>query len=169
MSYYKIRISHTPKAKASVRMQKSKWYNPSAKGMARTTNAIKEQLPPDFKILEGPLMMIVHYRLPTRKFASAKRKKFLDGQPHVLRPVGDNLEKFLNDCMTGVVFKDDCQIAFLFRSKTLINSLEGETLIFIRELRSMEVADYGQMVHDIQDHISPSEVPIVFLKPGEPL
>jgi len=98
-----------------------------------------------------------------------KRKKFLDGQPHVLRPDGDNLEKFLNDCMSGVVFKDDSQIAFLFRSKTLINSLEGETIVFIRELKSMCVADYGQMVHDIQDHISVDDSPIVYLQPGEPL
>jgi len=169
MSYYKIKISHTPKAKASVRMQKNRWYNPSAKGMARTINEIKEQLPPDFQLLQGPIMMITHYRLPVRKFASVKRKKFLDGQPHVLRPDGDNLEKFLNDCMSGVVFKDDSQIAFLFRSKTLINSLEGETIVFIRELKSMCVADYGQMVHDIQDHISVDDSPIVYLQPGEPL
>lgn len=137
--------------------------------MARTINEIKAQLPADFQLMQGPLMMIVHFRLPTRKFIAQKRKKELHGQPHVLRPDGDNLEKFLNDCMTNVVFKDDSQIAFLFRSKTLINSQEGETIIFIRELRSMCPTDYLQMVKDVQDHISPDEGPIVYLQKGEPL
>ena len=29
---------------------------------------------------------------------------------HIVKPDKDNLEKFIKDCMTGIFYKDDCQI-----------------------------------------------------------
>jgi hypothetical protein len=59
-----------------------------------------------------------------------------------VRPDGDNLEKWLNDCMTGHVFKDDSQITWMLRSKSYTNAPEGETLVYLYELENEKPIDY---------------------------
>lgn len=42
----------------------------------------------------------------------AKSKKSgIMGSPHFIKPDLDNMEKFIQDCATGILYKDDCQIA----------------------------------------------------------
>ena len=61
---------------------------------------------------------------------SEKRRQEADGKPHASKPDSDNLEKFLNDLLSGIVFLDDCQV-----SDTLIRKRwgkEGSTVLKIK-------------------------------------
>lgn len=72
--------------------------------------------------------------------------------PHVKRPDGDNLEKYLNDSLNGVVWTDDARIAWLLRSKTLTCAKEGETILCVCELEQAEI-DYGKILKCIEEHV----------------
>ncbi len=62
--------------------------------------------------LTGPLLAHILYFFPIPKSASKKmRMAMLCGEAHhVVKPDKDNLEKFICDCMTGIVYDDDCKI-----------------------------------------------------------
>lgn len=68
--------------------------------------------------------------------------------PHTKKPDGDNLEKFLNDALNGVVWQDDSHIAWLVRSKTITQEKEGETIVFAKEIDS-NTLDYADIVEEI--------------------
>lgn len=76
--------------------------------------AVRWQLRSNYKeeLLTGPIQIYVLYFFPVPKSASKKmRKAMLCGEAHhVVKPDKDNLEKFIFDCMTGVVYDDDCKI-----------------------------------------------------------
>lgn len=72
--------------------------------------------------------------------------------PHTKKPDGDNLEKFLNDALNGIVWSDDSNIAWLLRSKSLCDAKEGETIIYVKELAN-EAPDYERIVSDILENI----------------
>jgi len=75
---------------------------------------IRWQLRSDYKeeLLTGPLQAYILYYFPIPKSASKKmRKSMITGEVHhVMKPDKDNLEKFICDCMTGVIYDDDCKI-----------------------------------------------------------
>lgn len=65
----------------------------------------------------GPIIktaVVVNYvfMLKAPQSLSKKDKKLLEiaQLPHIKRPDLGNLEKFLSDCLIGIVFKDDSQI-----------------------------------------------------------
>lgn len=62
------------------------------------------------------------------------------GSNHCKRPDGDNLEKYVNDCLTGIVWKDDAQISWILRSKTYVDHPTGFIDIYVKEIG--EMADY---------------------------
>lgn len=152
MKCLKITIPFTPKAKASIRTGKYGHYNPSQKGMKLTTNYVRSLVPPETPLLKGPLLIIAHYKIPSPLGLSTKRRKAQNYLPHLKKPDGDNLEKFLNDALSGVVWVDDAQIVWLLRSKTLTDEKIGCTELFIRELGNT-VPDYEQIINDIKEHI----------------
>ncbi len=75
---------------------------------------VRWQLRSDYKeeLLTGPLQAYILYFFPVPKSASKKmRSAMLSGEVHhIVKPDKDNLEKFICDCMTGVVYDDDCKI-----------------------------------------------------------
>jgi len=73
--------------------------------------------------------------------------------PHITRPDGDNLEKFLNDCLSGIVFEDDCQIAWMVRSKSITDDFEGSTTVFVKQLPN-EYPKYDELLEDIRKNIT---------------
>lgn len=103
-------------------------------------------------MMSGPLLVIVHFRLPPAKNIRFKRRKQLHCQPHTTKPDGDNLEKFLNDALTGVLWNDDAQICWLLRSKSYTQEMEGSTIIFVRELSNM--TNYDDILQDIREHLT---------------
>jgi Holliday junction resolvase RusA-like endonuclease len=79
-----------------------------------------------------PLLLDVVFRFPVPKAASAKlRTQMLNGMVHHYhKPDCDNLVGFYQDCMNGIVYKDDAQICDLHVRK--IYALYPSTLIRIR-------------------------------------
>lgn len=152
MSTFKITIPFTPRAKASVRRAGTNvFYNPSCKGMKKTREYVLQQASIPF-LLKGPLLVIVHYRIPAPLGTVQRKRDPQHNKPHNKRPDGDNLEKFLNDSLNGVVWTDDSQIAWLVRSKSLTKAKEGETILFVRELGD-NIPDYCLILSEIQQHI----------------
>lgn len=157
MSTCKITIPYTPKPKSSVRIGKYGSYNPSSKGMLKTRQYVKEMLKElEFPMMKGPLLVIVHYRIPAPLSLPGKRRRLQNCLPHVKKPDGDNLEKFLNDALNGIIWDDDARIAWLLRSKSLSDAKEGETVVFVRELDNT-APDYELIVSDILEHIKIGE------------
>jgi Holliday junction resolvase RusA-like endonuclease len=109
-----------------------------------------------FPLLSGPLFVIVHYRIPAPSTITYKKRLLQNKLPHIKKPDGDNLEKFLNDALNGIVWTDDSNIAWILRSKSITASKTGSTTIFIRQLPSHE-QDYQTIINDIQDHIDVEE------------
>lgn len=123
--------------------------------MMKTREYVKQQLKSDdFKPLKGPLLVITHYKIPSPLSLPERKRSKQNLLPHIKKPDGDNLEKFLNDALNGVVWEDDSRIAWLLRSKSITNSKEGETVIFIRELES-GAPDYEVIISDLIQHINP--------------
>lgn len=152
MSSCKVTIPYTPKAKSSVRLGKYSHYNPSARGMLKTREFVKSQLKGKYPLLSGPLLVIVHYRMPAPLSLPGKKRREQHLLPHVKRPDGDNLEKFLNDSLNGVIWDDDARIAWLVRSKSISEAKEGETIVFAREIDNAP-PDYESIMEDITNHI----------------
>lgn len=44
------------------------------------------------------------------------------------------MEKFVNDSLKGVIWKDDAQISWMFRSKTYVDDPVGSIEIYVAEL-----------------------------------
>jgi len=153
MSTFKITIPFTPKAKGSVRTGKYGHYNPSCRGMSQTREYVKKQLSEkNLPLMTGPLLAIVHYKIPVPLSLPGRKRRQQNYLPHVKKPDGDNLEKFLNDSLNGVVWDDDARIAWLVRSKSKTDAKEGETVVFVREIDD-SVPDYELIISDICEHI----------------
>lgn len=118
---------------------------------------VDSNLPEDFEPLIGPLFVISHYRMPIPKYTHTAKKRRMHCTPHAKKPDGDNLEKFLNDALKGLIWKDDAQISWLVRSKTYINALKGEIVLYVREMGEGPI-DYSFIMEDVQKHITLKEV-----------
>lgn len=157
MSSFKITIPYTPKPKCSVRLSRRNkgWYNPNSRGMLTTREYVTTHSSID-ALLKGPLIVIVHFRMPIPESFKGPRRQRLHLLPHAKRPDGDNLEKFLNDCLTGVVWEDDAQIAWLLRTKSVTANKIGSTTIFAKEI-STNTVDYNEILCSIREHIDQEE------------
>jgi Holliday junction resolvase RusA-like endonuclease len=157
MSTLKITIPWTPKAKASVRVGKNGMYNPSCKGMLETRTHVTQQMQDQgLMLLKGPLLVIVHFEINAPLVYRGDKRKSLHTCPHTLRPDGDNLEKYLNDALNGIVWRDDSQIAWLVRSKSITAERKGQTVLYVRELDEGK-PNYDKIISDIIDHIKLEE------------
>lgn len=135
MSVYKIHIPWEPRPKASIRLGQNHYYNPSATGMKKTREYVREQmLEKNMPVLRGPLFVIMHFRIPAPLSLTTPKRMDLHMLPHAKRPDGDNLEKFLNDSLNGVLWVDDAHIAWLLRSKTLTFDKKGSTTVYVKPL-----------------------------------
>lgn len=136
-----------------MRIGRHRTYNPSAKGMMRSGEYVRSFLT-DYALplMSGPLFVITHYRIPATLSAPERKRRPQHLFPHTKRPDGDNLEKFLNDALKGVVWDDDARISWLLRSKSITHAREGETVLFIRQLEHRK-PDYALMICDLLEHI----------------
>lgn len=158
MSALKIKIPFSPKAKSSIRLGLGRFYNPNARGMKKVHDYVKLKLRKEkLPLFSGPLLVIMHFRIPVAVSHPLQKRRALEAHMHTKVPDGDNLEKFLNDALTGVVWDNDSKIAWLLRSKTYSSEKAGETILFVRELPE-GVPDYEQLIADITDNINFSEV-----------
>lgn len=119
--------------------------------MSLTRNHVIKHLPIDFPLMTGPLLVIVHFMIPVPLTVKGTKRKSQHMLNHYKRPDGDNLEKFLNDSLNGVLWTDDSQIACIFRIKTYTKEREGSTTLFVREL-PLYNADPSEIFNDISTH-----------------
>jgi Holliday junction resolvase RusA-like endonuclease len=117
----------------SVRLGKYGAYNPSHKGMSKVKAYVEEYVKETSHVpFLKPLLMVIHFRMPlarSSKLVEPPAREFL---PHAIRPDGDNLEKLVNDCFKGLVWKDDSQLFCVLRYKSWTKYPEGETRVFIQ-------------------------------------
>ena len=76
----------------------------------------------DWQTLTGPLFMEIHFDFPRPKnhYGTGKNAdKIKANAPkfHIIKPDLDNLEKFVCDCMNGIVFLDDAQVIHISSRK----------------------------------------------------
>lgn len=115
-------------------------------------NYIKTQIPTDFVKFKGPLMVILQFNLPiTTQLQGAKRKS-LHNNYHIMRPDGDNLEKFLNDCMNGLIWDDDKQVSVLLRTKILSTDKVGFTKVHVHEFDN-KLMNTEEIKNIIENHL----------------
>lgn len=99
-------------------------------------------------------MVVAHFVIPAPKGFKQHIRETYQGVMHDKKPDGDNLEKFLNDSLTGVVWQDDARISWLVRSKTYTSAKEGYTQLFVKELES-GVTNLEQIISLVQENINP--------------
>lgn len=61
--------------------------------------------------LEGAISFEANFYMPIPKSWSEKKKQMMIGKHHISKPDWSNLLKFVEDCCTGILFKDDALIA----------------------------------------------------------
>lgn len=155
MSSIKLTIPFTPIPKASVRFGKGRTYNPTQKGMKRLRDHVKGLLPTlEGPLLSGALLVIAHFRIPLQKSITPPRRYERHNSPHSKRPDGDNLEKFLNDALNGIIWTDDSNIAVLLRIKSMCAMKHGETILYAKEISSGPI-DFDQILQELNEHMRP--------------
>lgn len=105
----------------------------------------------ELPLMTGPLFVITHYRIPAALSQPERIRRPQHLFPHSKKPDGDNLEKFLNDSLTGIVWDDDARIAWLLRTKSITKAHEGETILFVRQLE-VGKPNYALIMSDILEH-----------------
>jgi len=93
-------------------------YNPRANEKEFYQFHIKRQYLHNLPLTIGVSLTAVYY-LPIPQSISKKiKEKMLSHRVrHIKRPDLDNLNKFLNDCIKGIVIKDDSQICHMITQK----------------------------------------------------
>lgn len=134
-------------------MGRSSFYNPSARGMKEVKEWVKKGLEGlATPLLTGPLLVVAHHLLPAPQSISQVKRNLQDFLPHINKPDSDNLEKFLNDALTGLVWDDDSRIVWMLRSKHITASRTGWTSLYVHEL-SFGPPNFTEINQILKDHI----------------
>jgi Holliday junction resolvase RusA-like endonuclease len=64
-----------------------------------------------------PLLLTITFYFPIPQTWSKKRKETMVDMPHIFIPDTDNCVKFILDCLSTVIFKDDCQVSDIIAKK----------------------------------------------------
>lgn len=150
---YRVTIPYKPMPKASVRISaRGGFFMPSSKDMGKIKSWAAKWMQGK-EMLKGPLLAIMHFRIPAAKTwkQDCKREPF-HLMPHAQRPDGDNIEKYLNDCLSGYVWQDDSQLSWVIRSKTFTKSFSGCMHLFVTEI-PREKPDYDKLLGIIRENI----------------
>jgi len=106
-------------------------YNPQRALQFILSSHLQEQHK-DNPFFEGPLEMTITWYMTIPQSMSQKKKDALNKKYHFIKPDVDNLERLLLNACTGVLFKDDCQIARIVKEK--VYDFEPRTVFIITEL-----------------------------------
>jgi Holliday junction resolvase RusA-like endonuclease len=131
-----LEVKGKPIAKARPRFARCgkfvRTYDPQETEESRFLFEVQKQWnrPP----IEGPLKVRCSFEMPIPKGTSRKKTWAMikDEIKHTKKPDISNLIKFVEDCLNGVVWKDDSQIIYLAGGK--FYSEEPKTIIMIEEV-----------------------------------
>ena len=92
------------------------------------------------KPIEGPVMISLAFKMPRLKghFGSGKNAGVLKASApvyHIVKPDVDKLERCVYDALTGIAWKDDCQVAVGAHKSKKYGDKPG-VFIKINEIRS---------------------------------
>ena len=99
------------------RIGNGKLYNQHREEADRISNEIFLQKPPF--ILDKPVALDIRFCMEIPK---SYKKKIHEGEFHIKKPDLTNLVKFIEDCMTGIVYKDDCCVCETSSRKVYSNN-----------------------------------------------
>jgi Holliday junction resolvase RusA-like endonuclease len=80
------------------------------------------------------LDFIFYFGVPKSTSAPRRKDMLQDKIHHMIKPDNDNCQKYLLDCMTGVIYVDDCQVVDIHARKVYGDS--PRTVICVRPLSS---------------------------------
>ena len=131
-----LEVKGKPIAKARPRFARCgkfvRTYDPQETEESRFLFEVQKQWnrPP----METPVKVRCSFEMPIPKSTSKKKSWAMikDEIKHTKKPDISNLIKFVEDCLNGVVFKDDSQIIYLAGGK--FYSEEPKTIIMIEEV-----------------------------------
>ena len=113
---------------------------------------VKWQMSSQFKTekLTGPLFIILTFMMPIPKSATKKMREQmkLGLIHHMKRPDGDNLTKFIFDCMNDFIFLDDSQVSAFYAKKKY--SEHPSTLIRIRPYEFNSLQDEFNEIEELE-------------------
>jgi Holliday junction resolvase RusA-like endonuclease len=138
----RIIIEGKPIPKKNTLFGRGKGYNSQKKLMDDIRLIIKSQW--TGKLIEGAVRLKIIYFMPIPSSYSKKKQAAVDGTFHIKRPDEDNLTKLIKDCMSGIVYKDDSQVASAHYDK--IYDKNPRTEIYVRELEWCIIAGKSQAV-----------------------
>jgi Holliday junction resolvase RusA-like endonuclease len=64
------------------------------------------------KPMQGAVIGIIGYYIPMPESWSRKKRETMLYERHTSKPDMTNLRKLVEDALTGIVYEDDCQIAY---------------------------------------------------------
>jgi len=109
-------IQGQPIAKQRSRKGKfGRWYNPQSQQKDKYQLLLKTMLASEFKEIQSDFPIEVNCLFFFSPAKTQATKKFLeiiknDDYPYTKKPDKDNLEKWVLDCMSKIVFHDDSQV-----------------------------------------------------------
>ncbi len=109
-------------------------YNPRFKEKADVQRQIKAIYRDKDPIDQAVRVVFEFYMQIPRSATKSMHAKMLSGQiPHTRKPDIDNLNKFLCDCLKGIVIEDDNQVVEIVAKK--MYGAKPHTLIFIESVK----------------------------------
>lgn len=111
-------------------MRKGHAYSKHSKKKAYIQWLIKSQYRKE--PITGPIFLIIFFDMPIPASYSPKKTLSVINKPHQNKPDCTNLQKFIEDCLTGIIFVDDKQVWKIFSEKKY--SEKPKTVIYIQQL-----------------------------------
>jgi Holliday junction resolvase RusA-like endonuclease len=133
-------IVMTPRSKAAPGFYHGNVYNPSKSLMKRWAQQAQRFIPERNATYRGAVSLRIeaHYQRPEEHYKRRLRgndERLTSAAPkfRTYKPDNDNISKFIGDCLTGMAFRDDCQVCDLTVIKRW-NHDKDSTKVFIKYL-----------------------------------
>jgi len=148
----KIYLPVKPKAVQSTRFSKHHCY--ASKDVVAWKKEILFHLKSNVDWLDkpvyptGPIGLVIEYCFALPKKPSKDQKNLIAENLPVFkdsRPDNDNLTKGLKDCMSGIIYGDDCQVVFTVLTKvyTEKDGINIRVISDVRQLNALHESFYG--------------------------
>jgi Holliday junction resolvase RusA-like endonuclease len=135
-----------PWKRAGVNWKNKTFYDQQKKEKEQVRWQLRDQYKENPLTVPLEVNIVCYFHIP-ESISRAKRSQMLAGIIHHDHdPDGDNLDGFYWDCMTGVIYKDDCQI--FSHSTVKIYGTTPKTVITVRPHSSCMYTGYTDFTQE---------------------